>query len=84
MSRVIGYILSIAGLVVLASGIKGFEIIFKFIPFLSNISKTYSIIGGLVLVLVGIVILRGSGGGRQAAEVPIYKGKNIVGYRRHR
>ncbi len=84
MNRMIGYILSIAGLVVLASGIKGFEIILKFLPFLSSLSKTYSIIGGLVLVVTGIVMLRGSGGGKQAVEVPIYKGKNIVGYRRHR
>ena len=85
MKKIGGYILTIVGLVVLASQIKGFEIILKYLPFLSSVNKTYSMGIGLVLVVLGIVLLMGSGGrGRQAEEVPIYRGRNIIGYRRQR
>ncbi|MFA4953174.1 MAG: hypothetical protein WC584_03055 [Candidatus Pacearchaeota archaeon] len=86
MKKIGGYIFVLLGLIVLASGIKGFEIILKFLPFLSGINKTYSMIAGLVLVVVGIILLMSSGrrSGKQLEEVPIYRGKNIVGYRRNR
>ena len=85
MKKIGGYILALAGLIVLASGIKGLDVfILKFIPFLSSVPKTYSMIAGLVLVVVGIILLMGNSRGRQSEEVPIYRGKNIVGYRRGR
>ena len=85
MKKIGGYILTLIGLVILASQVKGLEIILKYLPFLSSINKTYSMIAGLMLIVLGIVMLMGSGGrGRQLEEVPIYRGKNIVGYRRQR
>ena len=69
MKKVGGYIFVILGLIVLASGIKGFEIILRALPFLSGINKTYSMIAGLVLVIVGIILLMGRGKGRQAEEL---------------
>ena len=86
MKKIGGYILTLIGLVILASQVKGFEIILKYLPFLSTINKTYSLIAGLILVVLGIVLLMssGSGRGKQLEEVPIYRGKNIVGYRRQR
>ena len=89
MKKVIGYVLALVGLIVLASGIKGFDVfILKFFPFLGNLPTfkgiSLSLIGGLVLIVLGIIFLKGSGRGRQATEVPIYSGKHIVGYRRHK
>ena len=86
MKKVIGYVIALVGLIVLASGVKGFDVfILKFFPFLGNFpNKTYSLVGGLIIIVLGIFFLRGSSGGRQAEEVPIYRGKNIVGYRRHK
>lgn len=87
MKKIGGWILTLAGLVVIALGVKGLqEYILKVIPFssfLSSVPKTYSMIGGLVLVIIGIVLLNGTGSAKQSPEVPIYQGKRIVGYRRH-
>ena len=86
MKKIGGWILTLVGLVILASQIKGLAIILKYLPFLSSINKTYSMIAGLILIVLGVVLLMGSGSGkgRQLEEVPIYRGKNIVGYRRQR
>jgi len=84
MKKIGGWIFTIAGLVVIALGIKGIgDYILRFIPGLTSVPKTYSLIVGLALVIVGIVLLKGTGSAKQKPEVPIYKGKEIVGYRRN-
>ncbi|MBU0906837.1 MAG: hypothetical protein KKD18_01265 [Nanoarchaeota archaeon] len=52
------------------------------IPQLGTLNDTILIAVSAALALVGIFLAMGRGG-RQAREVPIYHGKNIVGYRRH-
>ena len=53
------------------------------LPFLASIPDVALWGIGLIIMVVGVFTLRKSkGGGKQAAEVPIYHGKNIVGYRR--
>ncbi|MBS3089094.1 hypothetical protein J4402_04970 [Candidatus Pacearchaeota archaeon] len=81
--KIIGYILSIAGIVGLAYTMV--PQIQPYIPFLKGISSTIITIISAALILVGLFIIVKGGRfrGRQAVEVPIYHGKNVVGYRRH-
>ena len=83
MKKILGYIVAVVGLVIVASGTNLFgTAIIKFLPFLSGINSWTLIIIGLAVVLVGIFFLLG-GGEKKMKEVPIYHGKDIVGYRRH-
>jgi hypothetical protein len=87
MKKVIAYLISVAGLVSLGLGTfsknAGLEAF-------SGISQNLLTIGGIVLILVGVAFLKFSGSGSSktpkeeqvAHEVPIYRGENIVGYRR--
>ena len=77
---IIGYILAAIGLLgILFSG----EAIKATIPFLADISSNVVLITGIAFLAVGVVIMIITGKSRrQQAEVPIYKGKEIVGYRR--
>jgi hypothetical protein len=86
--KIVGYLIALVGLV----GVAVYSIpqIRQTVPFLSKILTQYKvgdtilIAVSAVLLLIGIFLVMrgGSGGGRQAQEVPIYRGKNIVGYRR--
>jgi hypothetical protein len=82
-NQILGYGLSGIGLLVLASG---FDVaknsLAKFVPFLSTVSSFYLQIIGGVLIVFGAFFLLGKKGAKQTAEVPIYHGKNVVGYRR--
>mgnify|MGYP001569185393 CR=1 FL=1 len=85
MKRVLGYILSIAGIIALLAGVKPTDVLIrKFLPYMVGVQNTPLMIAGIVLIVIGIIILKGAGGGRQLREVPIYHGKNVVGYRRQR
>ncbi len=83
IKKVFGLILSIIGLV----GVAAYSLpnIKKMIPFVSNLNDIILIAFSLIVLLAGLFITtRGGGrGGKQAKEVPIYHGKNVVGYRRH-
>lgn len=86
--KIIGYILSIIGLIGLAAAmvpqINTFLIAKAQFTFLSQIANLYLTIGSLILVAIGLFILMkfGSRRSKKIVEVPIYQGKNIVGYRR--
>jgi len=83
MKKVIGYIFGAVGLVIFLGGIKPVDIfVLKLLPFLGNFKSLYLIVGGIVLIIIGIVLLKTSGVKKADEEVPIYRGKNIVGYRR--
>ncbi|MDO8467510.1 MAG: hypothetical protein Q7S56_01005 [Nanoarchaeota archaeon] len=79
MSKVIGYILCLAGLLVIASGVGPIN---SQLTFLKDVPSNYLMIGGLAALILGIVLIS-AGNQRTSAEVPIYHGKNVVGYRRH-
>ena len=82
--KIVGYFFAVAGLILLASSVESFgKMIFGVAPFLSAISKTYAIIFGGALVVIGLFFLLSGGKEKQMQEVPIYHGKSIVGYRRH-
>ncbi len=83
MKRVVGFILLLAGFVLLLanlSPISGF--ISRFLPFLLTLPKNYVLAGGAILVVLGIVFLKstarkGKGG---LDLLPIFEGKKVVGY----
>ena len=86
--KVVGYVLAILGLVGLAASTVDSvqDALFGYLPetVVSMIGTSLLVIS-LVLLIVGVVLLyltgRGSGA-QESEEVPIYKGKKIVGYRR--
>ena len=82
MSRAIGYLISVVGLIILVIGIAPLnEEIVSYVPALSGI-PSYIFFGlGIIVLVVGVMFLR-KAGSRQPAEVPIYHGKNVVGFRR--
>lgn len=83
MQKIPGYILIVIGIVVLLAGVKPTNTYFaSLIPFLSSINYIIIIVIGAVVLAIGVFLLRSSGSGRKVNEVPIYQGKNIVGYRR--
>jgi len=87
MKKMVGYIVSIAGLVVMALGFGTFKLD---VGILNGVSAKYIIIAGVIGIIVGVVIsLRDKGikrGKQVHEEVPIYEGegkkRKIVGYQR--
>lgn len=83
MSKIFGYIISLIGVLVLIASLKPIR---ASLPFLANIPDVALWGIGLIIIIVGVFTLKkskgGFGGGKQAAEVPIYHGKNVVGFRR--
>jgi len=78
--KIIGYIVTLAGLAVLSLTVKPVQEVVK-LPM--QINNLYLSIGGLIIILIGIIFIKkGGSSGKQVKEVPIYHGKNIVGYRR--
>ncbi len=85
MSKILGYVLSLVGIVILALTVKPVKettVVKTILPFIGSINDLYLIISGFAFLVVAILLLRSSSGGKQAKEVPIYHGKNVVGYRR--
>jgi uncharacterized membrane protein len=90
MKKVIGIVLSLAGLALIAlTSLPGFEKYFSWLP--AFIQLKYVMIAGLMLVVLGVVFTfdrRGSRGKVKQSnlEVPIYEGEGknvrIVGYKR--
>ena len=84
MKKMGGYVISIVGLLIFVAGSKFFNTkAVGFVPLLESVKPFYLMVVGLAVVLVGIFFLARGRSGKSQSEVPIYKGKNIVGYRRH-
>jgi len=87
MKKVIGYIISVAGIIVMA---LGFGMINLKLKFLEGVAGTYIAGVGIVAVIVGIIISLKTDSEKKdkqvAEEVPIYEGvgkkRKIVGYRK--
>jgi len=87
VNKVLGWIFSIVGLVILASGIEMFNNLFvKYLPFLEGVNNFYLIIVGAIVIIVGVLFLRGGGSRKFSNELPIFEGegkkRRVVGYRR--
>jgi len=83
MSKIIGYIVGIIGILLLALSVKPVNVLFvSYIPILKDIATYYLLGVGIVVLLIALVLIRNSSEGKQPSEVPIYQGKNVVGFRR--
>lgn len=82
MKKLFGYLSALVGLVGLAINSTAGR---KLLPFIEKFPQTYLLYPSLVLIVLGIMILIVFGKGKKARqvekEVPIYKGKKIIGYR---
>ena len=90
MSKILGYIICLIGLVLLTS-----TVILELKDFFQNtlklpinqFSQTTIIIISLVIVAIGILVVsKSKSHGHKSVkgkELPIYKGREIVGYRKH-
>jgi hypothetical protein len=83
VKKISGYILAGLGIVGLISSL--IPNVREILPIPEEITQITIIIGSLILVVLGVTLIGtgGTGGGKTSPEVPIYKGKQIVGYRRH-
>ena len=81
--KLIGYILAALGIAALALSFEPIKALVK-MPLPAQLTSNYLLVGGLVLIIVGIFFLLGRKILGQEPEVPIYRGRRIVGYRRHK
>ena len=82
MNRSLGYVISLVGIVILVLGIKPVNESFN-LAFLEGVSGNVLLVIGIVIAAIGVFILRSSPGRtKQSKEVPIFHGKEVVGYRR--
>ena len=84
MIRGLGYLFVILGFLTLASGIGPVnEMAVGYLLFLEGIQILYLIIAGIIAIIIGILLLNSSSmRGHHAGEIPIYRGNQIIGYRR--
>jgi len=85
MNKLLGYIITAIGLLgIIIYSVPEVE---ELAALPAQLTGLTLLIASIVIILVGIIFIRrGGGGGRggkQSAEVPIFKGKNVVGYRRN-
>lgn len=81
MNKILGYAFSFVGVVGLILTFDAVKKALK-ITLPSFLSTTFITIVSLVLLAVGIFLLLKGRASAKASEVPIYEGKQIVGYRR--
>lgn len=91
MKKYLGYLIAVIGLVLLASTmvaqLKLFILTSLSLQSSTFVNDTLLIVVGLVLVILGIIMASKSPSrnkvSKKGLELPIYHGKDIVGYRRH-
>ena len=82
MNKLIGYLLAAVGIVGLAASY--ITEVKNFLSLTDLISSNNLMIIGIALVAIGVIFILFGGGSRRkkGTEVPIFQGKDIVGYRR--
>ena len=79
-NKTLGFILAGVGLIVFLLSYPGIRALIGLTIIPANISDTYLMIAGIILVLIG-AFLSFRKSGEEVKEVPIYKDEKIVGYR---
>ena len=84
ISKILNYVLIVLGLVGISIGFDPvYNIAVSLFPFIKSFDYRYIVGGGIILIIIGVILMRKSGGGRnKVSEVPIFQGKDVVGYRR--
>ncbi len=83
--KIISYFVMVLGLAILSLSLKPIkEFFIEIVPFLEEINSFILIGVGAVILVVGFFLMKrgGSGKKQKSSEVPIYQGKDVVGYRR--
>ncbi len=81
MAKLLGYVLTLLGIIGIAAG--NIPQLRSNIPLPSQVNDAMLLIGSAALVIIGLFfILKGGGRGKKLSEVPIFQGKNVVGFRR--
>jgi len=84
LKKILGYCLSVIGVGLIAITFPEVTKVVT-LPLPAGITNNYLLIGGIVLVAIGIFFVMGKDKidkRQKAEEVPIYEGKQVVGYRR--
>jgi len=90
MKKLVGYIISVVGILVMVVSFGGINL---GLDFLNNLDKKYIMIAGIILIILGVVFsLTDKSSSKKkkiehaSEEVPIYsgegKGRKIVAYRK--
>ena len=84
VNKILGYILFGVGIISVALSYASIRTIAGITLPSSLVASDglYLLIGGVVILILGAFLAFKGFSGKQAEEVPIYKGKEIVGYRR--
>lgn len=79
--KIIGYVLTLVGILgIIVSGDGVQQALSLKLP--AALSPNVVLISGIIVAGVGLALAVKSGSRKQPEEVPIYEGKNVVGYRR--
>ncbi len=85
MKKIVGFIIMAAGLLLILASIAAPKLNIPLLTSaLSNFKPIYVSIAGLILAVIGAFLAFQNSEKQKAKEVPIYKGKEIVGYRREK
>jgi len=82
INKIIGYVLAAVGVF----GVAAYSIpeVKSFFPAFTAVPENYLLIASIVLVGIGaFAVVKSGGRSKKVKEVPIYQGKDVVGYRRH-
>jgi hypothetical protein len=82
MSKILGYLLAIVGIMGVAIATVPQANVLISLPQIGD-----NILIGISILIAGLgifMIVKGGSGGKQPVEVPIFKGKHVVGYRRQK
>ena len=79
----LGYIISIIGIIFIALSFDSIKKASK-LSLPAFLTPNTLMIVGIVIVVVGIFLSLQSGKSKKIKDLPIYEGKEIVGYRRHK
>ena len=82
MGKLFGYLISVIGIVGIV--LYTFPEVAALSGVPANLIGTPFLIASVVIAFIGVFLAVKGGGGKQPKEVPIYRGKHIVGYRQHK
>ena len=84
MKKILAYVFIVLGLIGIAFSIGPLnEVVVELLPFLSSVKSYFISIIGVSFIVMGVILLRFySPRQPKVSEVPIYAGKNVVGFRR--
>ena len=81
IQKTIGYVLAFLGIVGIVISSEGVSKALS-LPIPSTIGSNTILIISIIVVVIGLALAVKGTSSKQPAEVPIYEGKNVVGYRR--